>query len=230
MYTVDQRGISVQEGGETKSSELESKTRSQSYPPSWSNFKKYAKLSDLCYEESDAVPQPHLLSFGVLHPHIIMSYNPEKDVADGSGSHTSLSDLEVCPLTGDEERFPLKQQRKCKPRWLADKNVFWKLWSIAMTVTTPILLIISVHRGPSHKASSRPSSTIPSEAAYNSGDAIVETWKKEHLVETKFYRDLRYMTLSHDSDWLWKEHTDMLSGNIILPAAEDGSTTVLTLH
>jgi hypothetical protein len=153
-----------------------------------------------------------------------MSYNPEKDIAEGSGSRNSLSDLEDCPLTGDEERFPLKQQRKCESRWPTSQSPFWKIWSIAMTITTLILLIISVHRGPSHKVSLCPSTKIPSESSYNSGDAIIKTWKKDNLVETKFYRDLRYMTLSHDADWLWKEHTDMLSGNIILPAAEDGST------
>jgi hypothetical protein len=153
-----------------------------------------------------------------------MSYSPEKDNAEGSDSRNSVSDLEDCPLTGDEERFPLKQQRKCIPQWPADKSPFWKFWSIAMTITALILLIINVHRGSSHKTYPCPSTTMPSEETYNSGDAIVETWKKENLVETKFYRDLRYMTLSHDADWLWKEHTDMLSGNIILPAAEDGST------
>ncbi|KUJ12587.1 uncharacterized protein LY89DRAFT_757131 [Mollisia scopiformis] len=156
-----------------------------------------------------------------------MSYNLEKDVVDSNDSRNSVSDLEDCPLTGDENHLPLKEQRrKFNFRWPADRSPFWKFWSIAMTIITLILVAVGSHKTSVHDVSLCSASDMktPTEETYNSGDAVVESWKKENLVETHYYRDLRYMTLNHDSDWLWKEHLDMLSGNIILPAAEDGST------
>lgn len=89
-----------------------------------------------------------------------------------------------------------------------------------------MLLFISMKKGSSHAITECvcAGSKTTSADAYNSGEAIVKSWKKENLIELKYYRDLRYMTLSHDADWLWKEHLDMLSGNIILPAAKNGSS------
>ena len=153
-----------------------------------------------------------------------MPYDPEKDIADGSGSQNSLSELEDCPLNGEEQRFlwKLQLQRKWKPYWASPESSFWKVWSIVMTITRLILLIINInsHSGPTgnHFATCLDTTT----ASINSGDAEAKTWKKANLVETKFYRDLRYMTLSHDNDWLREEHTDMVMGNILLPD-EDGS-------
>lgn len=150
----------------------------------------------------------------------------EKDIGEGNGSRTSLSDLEDCPLNGNEERFHLKQPRKWRPKWPGNGSPFWKVWSIAMTASSIILLIFNLNAKITvHKMSTCSSSTTSSVALEEYPDPI-ESWKKENLIETKYYRDLRYMTLSHDMDWLWKEHTDMATGNVILPA-ENGHNASL---
>ncbi|KAF2734830.1 hypothetical protein EJ04DRAFT_436364 [Polyplosphaeria fusca] len=46
------------------------------------------------------------------------------------------------------------------------------------------------------------------------------SWNK-NVVERVFYRDLRYMTLDHDMDYLWQEHLFMATGNIRIPP-QDG--------
>jgi hypothetical protein len=50
-----------------------------------------------------------------------------------------------------------------------------------------------------------------SSTALNEYPDPIGSWKV-NLIETKYYRNLRYMTLSHDIDWLWKEYTDMATG------------------
>ncbi|KKA18174.1 hypothetical protein T310_7873 [Rasamsonia emersonii CBS 393.64] len=149
-----------------------------------------------------------------------MPYDTGKDIADGNASRTSVSDLEDSPLTGNEEqRFQLKQHRKCRPQWPANDSPIWKVWSLIMTVCSLLLLLSTViHRNnpkPEILASCRTTSPL------ENYPHPVETWKKENLIETKYYRDLRYMTLDHEADYLWREHVLMATGNIRVPS-EDG--------
>jgi hypothetical protein len=55
----------------------------------------------------------------------------------------------------------------------------------------------------------------------------VDSYREDNIVTTKFYKDLRYMTLDHESDYLWEEHLHMVTGNIKLPPTEDKGNSSL---
>jgi hypothetical protein len=83
---------------------------------------------------------------------------------------------------------------------------------------------------------SKPSSTnlhTESHHAQNINDPLevyslgVESYKEENIVTTKFYEDLRYMTLDHESDYLWEEHLHMVTGNMKLPPTEENGNSSL---
>lgn len=148
-----------------------------------------------------------------------MPYDSENDIVESHASHAGLSNLEECPLNGDNDLIVRKQLRNLKLQWPGNQSFFWKFWSVAMTASSIILFATIIHDGNS-QAKLRPYPG-PTSVLRNYPHPI-ETWKKENLIKTKFYRDLRYMTLDHDADYLWQEHALMSTGNIRLPA-EDGS-------
>lgn len=158
-----------------------------------------------------------------------MSYDDaEKDTGNGV-PRNSVDDLEDCPLTGEEQDPSKRQHRKNHRRWFLSlppkESVFWRLWSLSTTVFCFILLLVLVH----DESNSRCEDSADTHKTRKIADYPhpVETWKQENLVETKFYRDLRYMTLDHDADYLWKEHELMSTGNIRIPDGEGSKNTSL---
>lgn len=145
-----------------------------------------------------------------------MSSDAEKD----NSSRTSRSDLEDCPLTGEERRLSFKRRRHCKLTWPANDSLFWKLSSVFLTVFSLMLLIMQPHINIKNvDCHYHNDKTEISRVTEHMGSP--ESWSPDKLVETKFYRDVRYMTLEHEADYLWQEHLFMSTGNIRLPA-EDG--------
>ncbi|KAF2710789.1 hypothetical protein K504DRAFT_376102 [Pleomassaria siparia CBS 279.74] len=120
-----------------------------------------------------------------------------------------------------------------------------------MTTTVFVLLFTAIHENTKPKAKSecatadRYSTTLQYTKPSTSGthaeshqpqsvdDRLdgyplgVDSYKEENIVATKFYRDLRYMTLDHDADYLWEEHLHMITGNIKLPPAEENGNASL---
>lgn len=138
---------------------------------------------------------------------------------------TSHSDLEDTPLTGDQGEFPPRMHRACKRQGQSNNSLLWKWWSLMMTICSLVLLGGIVY---SNLASQKickcpgpatPKSSYPSEA---------ETWRRESLVETQYYRDVRYMTLDKSADYLWQDHVHMSTGNIRLPD-RNGSTSLKSI-
>ncbi|KAK2867936.1 hypothetical protein FQN49_003322 [Arthroderma sp. PD_2] len=127
----------------------------------------------------------------------------EKDIADAEigTSCTSLSDLEDAPLTHEPEFTSRRPRRRFKLRWPANESPFWKWWSLAMT---------------SQAGTAMPTLDYPHPA---------ETWNQENLINKKYYRDTRYMTLDKSMDYLWQDHVHMATGNVRLPDGK-GNTTL----
>ncbi|KAK2813774.1 hypothetical protein FQN50_000172 [Emmonsiellopsis sp. PD_5] len=128
--------------------------------------------------------------------------NSDKEAPDSTGSRTSLSDLEDAPLTGDRERFPTRASQRIRFQWPRNENPFWKCINIRQ------------------QCSESPQATSPLLNYPHPKD----TWKQGNLVETKYYRDMRFMTLDHSLDYVWQEHALMSTGNIRLPDGKGNST------
>lgn len=158
-----------------------------------------------------------------------MSYNDaEKDIVDDV-PRNSVDDLEECPLTGEEQDLAGRGCRQKHSKWYltlpAKESVFWRLWSLSTTIFSLILLLVLVHDESSMRCED--SADTQKTRTIENYPHPVETWKQENLVETKFYRDLRYMTLDHNADYLWKEHELMSTGNIRVPDEEGSRNTSL---
>lgn len=175
-----------------------------------------------------------------------MAYDEEKDVTDSSTSRESISDdLEELPLTENERRFAFRSRRRWWLQWPANDSPFWKFYSLFMTTLALVLLLTAVHENAKLKDESKCPETghdsmplqytkpSPSELhaeshhSHSVDDPLdgyplgVDSYKEDNVVTTRFYRDLRYMTLDHEADYLWEEHLHMVTGNIKLPSAEE---------
>lgn len=157
-----------------------------------------------------------------------MSFVEEKDISNGHDNERSSSseDLEDCPLTGEGNVFPLRRRRWLA--WPTNNGPFWKFYSLFMTAISLLLLVTTIHNSASSSQcpedehhSSHPHSPNPLEGYPDA----VDSWKKSNLIEHRFFRDLRYMSLDPDTDYLWKEHLFMATGNIQLPDGK-GNTTL----
>lgn len=181
-----------------------------------------------------------------------MPYNDEeKDLAERSGtSRTSLSDLEECPLTGHETTYvPKKKSRRCT--WPSNESPFWKFYSLFMTAISFVLIVVQIHDSTSTTStivkhvhhqepslSSHETTSLLTEGGHVHKEQDLppkalwdypseqDRWRKENLVQTRFFRDTRYMTLDHSADYLWKEHLFMATGNIRVPS-DDGKNASL---
>ncbi|KAK2742662.1 hypothetical protein FQN55_007781 [Onygenales sp. PD_40] len=150
--------------------------------------------------------------------------NSDKEASNCTGSRTSLSDLEDSPLTGDQERFPMRASRRIRFQWPRNENPFWKWWSLAMTICSIVLLGGLISGINIRQCSESPGATSPPLSYPHPKD----TWKQENLIETKYYRDLRFMTLDHSLDYVWQEHVLMSTGNIRLPDGK-GNTSLKSI-
>jgi hypothetical protein len=143
-----------------------------------------------------------------------------KDISDGRTHDQSSSseDLEDCPLTGEDHSFA--HRRRTWISWPAKGSLFWKYYALSVTVFSFLLLATIIHNSTSaiecHEDGEH---SIPAHVqdALEGYPHAVDSWKKDNLVETRFFRDLRYMSLDTESDYLWKEHLFMNTGNIQLP-------------
>jgi hypothetical protein len=190
-------------------------------------------VSTLSHFQSSVVNRssPLLTWLGLTSPcpTSMMDPHESKVIVDG------LSDLEDSPLTpGDHQpRFTRRNPRQWRCSFPAKDSPIWKYWSIGSTVCFLLLIINIIYY--EHTAAgerwSRASQTSSPQTQQSSATALqdypdpVDTWKHENLVETKYYRDTRYMTLDRDADYLWREYTLMSTGNIRLP--DDNATTSL---
>lgn len=174
-----------------------------------------------------------------------MAYDEGKDATDSRTSRESVSDdLEGLPLTGDERRFDFHPGRRRWLQWPANDSPFWKFYSLFITTIAFVSLLTAVHENTKPKIESKCPATghnsMPLEYTESSPSELhtkthhshsvdnrldgyplgKESYKEDNIVTTKFYRDLRYMTLDHEADYLWEEHLHMVTGNIKLPPAE----------
>jgi hypothetical protein len=192
-----------------------------------------------------------MVDYVTLH-YCTMAYNEEKDIASGSSSRHSMSDdSESLPLTENEQKFAFRPRHQPWRAFLVNDSPFWKFYSIFMTAVALILLVTMVHRAPESKDQDDSPATDhkmlslehakPSPADSNTephhsqsiNDPLdgyplgVESYEEANIVTTKFYKDLRYMTLDHESDYLWEEHLHMVTGNIKLPPTEENGNSSL---
>lgn len=181
-----------------------------------------------------------------------MVYDEEQDVTSNCSPRGSISrNSEEVPLNEDEKQFSFRHRKRRWPNLLANDSPFWKFCSIFMTAVVLILILTLVHGNaeprtgqdcPSPCAkklsseNSKPSSSQPHTRPHhdqNARDPLdgyplgVESYKEDNIVTTKFYKDLRYMTLDHESDYLWEEHLHMVTGNIKLPPTEENGNSSL---
>lgn len=156
-----------------------------------------------------------------------MVQNTESTIKDESESRTSLSDLEDSPLNGE---VYLKRKRNWNTSipWPSNESPIWKYWSLLASVCCIILLATTFFYKNEQSRMGIESLQSTSSSPLMGYPHPVETWKKENLIETKYYRDLRYMTLDHESDYLWQEHLFMSTGNIRVPG-EDGNTSLMSI-
>lgn len=165
-----------------------------------------------------------------------MTFNEEKDIPDQHDldRRSSSEDLEDCPLNNEHNQFTIRKRRW--RYWPKNESPFWRFYSIFMTAFSIMLLAIAIHSSSdechkddvssTHSHAEDVVSTHP-----NSEDPLKgypkphDSWKKENLVETRFFRDLRYMSLDPEMDYLWKEHLFMATGNIQLPDG-NGNTSL----
>lgn len=160
-----------------------------------------------------------------------------KDVTEADAHRRSSSeDLEDLPLTDEEHRFtPQPRYRRWRScRWPETTSPFWRLYSFLMTAFALIFLLTAIHESTNRtkKCSRRPSYRMssPHRSHPDSLDGYPQpaaSWKERNTVETRFFRDLRYMTLDHESDYLWKEHLYMKTGNIRLPPPDGKGNATL---
>ena len=181
-----------------------------------------------------------------------MAYNEEKNASPGGSSRDSISsDSERLPLTEDDQRFVFRSRHRTWWKFLANDSPFWKFYSVFMTAIALILFVTMVHGAtkskdqnscpaadhgmrPLEQPDSHPANVhTTSHDAHSTNDPLdgyplgVESYKEDNIVTTKFYKDLRYMTLDHESDYLWEEHLHMVTGNIKLPPTEENGNSSL---
>jgi hypothetical protein len=179
-----------------------------------------------------------------------MAYNEGKDIASGSSSrHSMANDSEGLPMTENEQRFAFQPRHQPWRKFLVNDSPPWKFYSIFVTAVALILFVAMVHGAPKSKDQDKSPATDhrmlslehakPSPANLNTepyhsqsiNDLLdgyplsVESYKEANIVTTKFYKDLRYMTLDHESDYLWEEHLHMVTGNIKLPPTEENGNS-----
>ncbi|KAH7380634.1 hypothetical protein BKA66DRAFT_126286 [Pyrenochaeta sp. MPI-SDFR-AT-0127] len=157
-----------------------------------------------------------------------MSFTEQKNISDNLEQTRSSSseDLEDYPLTGDDSPFPRGRRKRFS--WPTNNNSFWKFYSLFMTAISIILLVTAIQNNvPSQICSG--TEKPPLHAHLDDPPAgnhqLSDTWKHQNLVKTRFFRDLRYMSLDHETDYLWQEHQLMSTGNIRLPDGK-GNTTL----
>ncbi|KAF2032315.1 hypothetical protein EK21DRAFT_61142 [Setomelanomma holmii] len=119
------------------------------------------------------------------------------------------------------------QRRRCLS-WPARDSPFWRFYSLFITVFSLLLLVatIATTTKPYDDACEPQDQTRP-ESPLAGYPHQSDSWKPSNLVEKRFFRDLRYMTIDHESDYLWKEHLFMATGNIRLPDDDAGGNTSL---
>ena len=96
------------------------------------------------------------------------------------------------------------------------------------TVFALLMLLTAIHNSASprdYQEDVEPSKPAHVHDALEEYPHPADSWKKDNLVETRFFRDLRYMSLDPENDYLWKEHLFINTGNIQLPD-ETGNTAL----
>lgn len=181
-----------------------------------------------------------------------MTHDEEKDVTSNYSSRYSTSrDSEEIPLNEDERISPLYRRPRRWLNLLANDSPFWKLYSIFMTAAVLILILTLIRartdpqtnkscpaadlerlsfdnsRTSSSHSHMRPHHEQNAEDPLDGYPLGAESYDKDNIVTTKFYKDLRYMTLDHGSDYLWEEHLHMVTGNIKLPPTEENGNSSL---
>ena len=157
-----------------------------------------------------------------------MAFTEEKDISDNHDHDRSSSseDLEDCPLNGEDHIFPQRRRRWIS--WPANDSVVWKYYALFVTTFSLLLLATTIHSSTAarvcheNQEADTPGHVHDALEGYPHPD---DSWKKDNLVETRFFRDLRYMSLDPETDYLWKEHLFMNTGNIQLPDGE-GNTSL----
>lgn len=112
-----------------------------------------------------------------------------------------------------------------------------------MKAISLVLLLMAIHKNTNPKAEgecrAKDHDSLPSEMhkepfhSHTIDDRLdgypmgIESYLEENIVTTKFYKDLRYMTLDHEADYLWQEHLHMVTGNIKLPPADENGNASL---
>ncbi|ORY18124.1 hypothetical protein BCR34DRAFT_583060 [Clohesyomyces aquaticus] len=167
-----------------------------------------------------------------------MSYHEVKDDTENDNLRSSSSqDLEDCPLNSASDLYHPKPRRRWLPHWPSNGSPFWKFYALFSTAVSLTFLITTIHYNlhPSCDLTS-PAENVPAEHHSNHDPVSTplknypsekETWKKDNIVETRFFRDLRYMTLDHEADYLWKEHLFMATGNVRLPSKDGKGNATL---
>ncbi|KAF2493674.1 hypothetical protein BU16DRAFT_465495 [Lophium mytilinum] len=57
----------------------------------------------------------------------------------------------------------------------------------------------------------------------------VDRWNRDKLIETKYYRDTRYMSIDHEYDYLWQEHQFMSTGNVRIPGENGKNASLMSI-
>lgn len=157
-----------------------------------------------------------------------MAFTEEKDISDSRDQDrpSSSDDLEDCPLTGEDHTFTHRRRRWIS--WPSNESAFWKYYALFATALAFLMLATIIHNstfaGGCHE-DEEPSTSAHVHDALEEYPHPADTWKKDNLVETRFFRDLRYMSLDPESDYLWKEHLFMNTGNIQFPDGK-GNTSL----
>jgi hypothetical protein len=157
-----------------------------------------------------------------------MNFTEEKDISDDRGHERSSSpaDLEDCPLTGESDQFPRRRRRWLS--WPANDSFFWRFYSLFMTAISMILLATAIHGSTPSTTCPEHDSTVAYAPSHDPSQGFPhpsQSWDKQNVVATRFFRDLRYMSLDPETDYLWKEHLYMATGNIQLPDGK-GNTSL----
>jgi hypothetical protein len=169
--------------------------------------------------------------FSTLHLQPNMPFTEEKDISDSRDQDrpSSSDDLEDCPSTGEDHSFPHRRRRWIS--WPANDSAFWKYYALFATAFALLMLVTTIHNSTSPRGYHEEREPSTPAHAHDAHDALegyshpADSWKKDNLAETRFFRDLRYMSLDPDSDYLWKEHLFMNTGNIQLPDGK-GNTSL----
>jgi hypothetical protein len=166
----------------------------------------------------------------IIRPtHFSFSFNIMANETDKShNERNSLSDLEDCPLTGEDDKFNFKRPRTWYSKSPANNSPIWKICCLLSMALSFIFLVMLLNHSKLYACPDSRAVSMP--VALENYPSSTQAWKEENLIETKFYRDLRYMSLAHEMDYLWKEHTLMATGNIKIPAKDGtGNSSLMSI-